>query len=243
MRQDVIYGTDHRSKRRAHIACQRKLMKPIKARGHIYAGVFTSTPVAACGKRPFLGDPPAAAEGRAAGTNSGGCGQTLAMCLYFPRGPPQQDLSEFRSNLQQPVLPLEVFPGVYAPGKMFSTWKDGYDADAGVSSERTSELLRGCAAVPWGEGVRRCRWHPAAGGAPPRWLLPCPTARRRCTAAPGAGAAGGAARPACSWEKGFPGTGKKKKKERASGLAWLLSSLRPISSGGRKKTAVSVGPP
>lgn len=124
--QGVVYGTDHRSKRRAHIACQRKMMKPIKAWGHIYSDVFmlcTSTPVAARGKCPFLGDPPTAAEaeGRAAGKNGGGCGQTLAMCLHFPRGPPQQDFSEFKCSLQQPVLPPDVFPGVYARGKMFST--------------------------------------------------------------------------------------------------------------------------
>lgn len=54
----VVYGTDHRSKRRAHIACQRKMMKPIKAWRHIYSDVFmlhTSTPVATRGKCSFLG--------------------------------------------------------------------------------------------------------------------------------------------------------------------------------------------
>lgn len=36
--------------------------------------------------------------------------------------------------------------------------------------------------------------------------------------------------------------GKKKVERMGEHLAWLLSSLRPISSGGRKKTAVCVGP-
>lgn len=41
-----------------------------------------------------------------------------------------------------------------------------------------------------------------------------------------------------SWEKGFSVAGG----GMGEYLAWLLSSLRPISSGGRKKTAVCVGP-
>lgn len=103
---------------------------------------------------------------------------------------------------------------------MFLAWKN----DANVSSERTREYVLRCGSQ--GE---------ASGGA----SAP-PVARDAAVSLPPALPGVPPARPL--GKRASLVQGKKKVERMGEHLAWLLSSLRPISSGGRKKTAVCVGP-